>query len=80
VRHNSHVPGMPRELPLGFRAMGSGAPTEEPKQAGEGPPPAGGDTLDSDDQAPENVGENINRRGEDRADKEGGETGRVDHG
>jgi hypothetical protein len=62
------------------RAMGSEGPTEEPRRPGEGPPPAGGDTLDSDDQAPDNVGESISRRGEDQADKEGGETGRIDHG
>lgn len=61
------------------RAMGSEPPTEEPEQPGDGPAPAGGDTLDSDDQAPDNVGESIGRRGEDQGDKGGKEAGREDH-
>jgi hypothetical protein len=60
--------------------MGSQAPAGEPELPGDGPPPAGGDTLDDDDQAPDNVGESISRRGEEQADKEGDEPGRVDHG
>lgn len=62
------------------RAMGSDEPLAEPNQPGDGPPPAGGDTLDEDDQAPDNVGESISRRGEDQADKEGKEAGREEHG
>lgn len=62
------------------RAMGSEEPLAEPQQPGDGPPPAGGETLDSDDQAPDNVGESVGRRGEDQADKTGSETGRTDHG
>lgn len=62
------------------RAMGSEEPLEEPKQPGDGPPPAGGETLSDDDKAPDNVGESVNRRGEDQADKEGKEPGREEHG
>jgi hypothetical protein len=62
------------------RAFGSDEPLEEPKLPGDGPPPAGGDTLDAGDEAPDNVGESVNRRGEDQADKEGREPGRVEHG
>lgn len=62
------------------RAMGSKDPLREPNRPGEGPPPAGGDTLTDDDAAPENVGESVNRRGEDLADRDGKEAGRVDTG
>lgn len=49
--------------------MGSEEPLAEPNQPGDGPPRAGGDTLDEGDQAPDNVGESIGRRGEAQADK-----------
>jgi hypothetical protein len=62
------------------RAMGSEEPVKEPQQPGDGPPPAGGDTLTDDDQAPDDVGKSVGRRGEDQVNREGKEPGREEHG
>ncbi|MGI8880590.1 MAG: hypothetical protein ACR2KJ_08810 [Jatrophihabitans sp.] len=59
------------------RAMGSEEALREPNEPQADEPP---DADDPGRQAPENVGESVGRRGEDIAEKDGKEAGRVDTG